>query len=386
MLNREKSLSNALRGNSAVPLPLRPSSPSRDEHNGPAAPGAESKAQPEQPSLLSSNEWDSQAINGLSADRLGSKHYVWAWRHYQHACTQHWLPEQVDLRADQRQWQDKHALSTDERAIVQRSLSFVNAAKGLLAEQHVLAVYPHITNAECRHYLLRQAFEETLHLHASRLTLDALQLNREDHQAQHKTDAMDRKPRWLSVLLLPLNGVNFDTGMTQQAQQLLRALVASYVIYQGLFLHVAAIPVYGLERRQKMEGIAQMLRMMQQDENRQVLFGVDLINQIKIENPHLWSDTFREELQQLVREAVTLETHSLYEGLPRGILGLNAPMLEEYLQFMANHRCAQIGLDMPFAGATNPFPWLKAHSNEQQAKSPASTTTGSGDHELDWNH
>jgi len=387
MLNREKSLINRPHGHSAVTQSLRTVSTARDECNGhPSAPGKEHKAQSEQPSLLSPGGWESRAINGLAADRLGSKQYAWAWRHYQHACTQHWLPEQIDLQADQRQWQDKHALSTDERAIAERSLSFINAAKTLLAEQHVLRVYPYITNAECRHYLLRQAFEETLHLHASRLTLDALQTNRDDSRAQHKSDAMARKPQWLSVMLLPLDVLHFDTGMAQQAQQLLRALVASYVVYQGLFLHIASIPVFSLERRQKMEGIAQMLHMMQRDENRQVLFGIDLINQIKIENPHLWTEVFREEIQQLVREAVTLETHSLYEGLPRGILGLNAPMLEEYLQFMANRRCSQIGLENPFVGATNPFPWLDAQTNEQPTIASASTTSGGGDLELDWNH
>jgi len=386
MLNREKSMSNRLLGHSVAPHPLRPVSTVQNGRNDGPLPGKELEALSEQPSLLSAEVWASRAINGLAADRLGSQQYAWAWRHYQHACTQHWLPEQIDLRADQRQWQDKHALSSDERAIAERSLSFISATKALLAEQHVLGVYPHITNAECRHFLLRQAFEETLHLHASRLTLDALQLNRDANRAQHKTDAMARKPQWLSVMLLPLDGLNFDTGMTSQAQQLLRALIASYVIYQGLFLHIASVPVLSLERRQKMEGVAQMLRMMQRDENRQVLFGIDLINQIKIENPNLWTAMFREDIQQLVREAVTLETHSLYEGLPRGILGLNAPMLEEYLQFMANRRCAQIGLEIPFGGATNPFPWFDARTSEQPMSVPSSTTRGSGDFGLDWDH
>jgi ribonucleoside-diphosphate reductase beta chain len=59
-----------------------------------------------------------------------------------------------------------------------------------------------------------------------------------------------------------------------------------------------------------------------------------------------------------IRGANALGTQYALETMPRGILGLNAPMFEEYLQFIANRRCAQIGLPEQYAGATNPFPWM----------------------------
>ena len=87
-------------------------------------------------------------------------------------------------------------------------------------------------------------------------------------------------------------------------------------------------------------------------------FGIDVINQIKIENPHLWTSEFREEIIAILRESVELEIHYAYDTMPRGVLGLNANMFEEYLKFIANRRCAQIGLSEQYPGASNPFPWM----------------------------
>jgi ribonucleoside-diphosphate reductase beta chain len=87
-------------------------------------------------------------------------------------------------------------------------------------------------------------------------------------------------------------------------------------------------------------------------------FGIDLVNQIKLENPHLWTTEFRDEISGLMRRAVELEYRYAENTMPRGVLGLNAPMFKEYLRFIANRRSQQIGLDQPFSGATNPFPWM----------------------------
>jgi len=87
-------------------------------------------------------------------------------------------------------------------------------------------------------------------------------------------------------------------------------------------------------------------------------FGIDVINQIKIENPHLWSAEFREEIIKMIRESVQLEIRYAHDTMPRGVLGLNSNMFEDYLKFIANRRFAQIGLPEQYPKATNPFPWM----------------------------
>ena len=87
-------------------------------------------------------------------------------------------------------------------------------------------------------------------------------------------------------------------------------------------------------------------------------FGIDVINQIKLENPHLWSAEFQAEVTQMILEGTELEIAYARDTMPRGVLGMNAAMMEEYLQFIANRRLAQLGLKEQYPSAKNPFPWM----------------------------
>ena len=89
-----------------------------------------------------------------------------------------------------------------------------------------------------------------------------------------------------------------------------------------------------------------------------VNFGIDVINQIKIENPHLWTQAFQDEVISMVKEGVELEYQYACDTMPRGILGLNAKLFHEYLQFIANRRLIQIGLAEQYPNTNNPFPWM----------------------------
>ena len=111
-------------------------------------------------------------------------------------------------------------------------------------------------------------------------------------------------------------------------------------------------------RRNKMTGTSEQFQYILRDESMHMNFGIDVINQIKIENPHTWTDTFKEEIIVMIRDAVEMEYQYAKDTMPRGILGMNASMFEEYLHFIANRRCAQIGLPEQYPGAENPFPWM----------------------------
>jgi ribonucleoside-diphosphate reductase beta chain len=97
-------------------------------------------------------------------------------------------------------------------------------------------------------------------------------------------------------------------------------------------------------------------------------FGVDMINQIKIENPHLWTAEFQQEVLQMIVEGTELEVAYARDSMPRGVLGMNAATMEEYLQFIANRRCGQIGLPEQYPGAKNPFPWMSEQMDLRKEK------------------
>ena len=313
--------------------------------------------------------------------------YDWAYQKYLHACRRHWLPQQVDMAADIAQWQDATALTEDERNIVKRNLGFFATTGSLVANHLVLGVYRHITNAECRQYLLRQAYEESLHTQAYQYLVETLGLDQgEIFNMYREVPAVAHKAEWALPFTRHLSEPGFHTGSLDADRHLLRELVAFYVVLEGLFLHVGFTQILSMGRRNKMTGTAQLFAHILQDTSMHMHFGIDMINQIKIENPQLWDEGFRLQIEQMIRDAVTLETRYAYDSMPRGILGLNAPMFEEYLQFTANRRCAQIGLGELYPGAGNPFPWM-AEMLETDLPAAAVAGAGSAPHggdTLDW--
>jgi ribonucleoside-diphosphate reductase beta chain len=285
--------------------------------------------------------------------------YEWAWQKYLDGCANHWMPQEVNMNADIQLWKDPKGLTEDERTIIKRNLGFFSTADSLVANNLVLAVYRHITNPECRQYLLRQAFEEALHTHAYQYIIESLGLDEgEVFNMYREVPAVARKAEWALPFTQHLADPDFHTGTPQNDQKLLRELVAFYVVFEGIFFYVGFTQILSMGRRNKMTGTAEQFQYILRDESMHMNFGIDVINQIKIENPHIWTEAFKAEIVQMIREAVSLETQYAYDSMPRGILGLNAPMFEEYLQFIANRRCSQIGLPEQYPGATNPFPWM----------------------------
>ena len=303
---------------------------------------------------------DKRVINGLTdVNQLVPFKYKWAWEKYLSACANHWMPQEIPMSRDIALWKDSGGLSEDERRLVKRNLGFFVTADSLAANNIVLGTYRHITAPECRQYLLRQAFEEAIHTHAYQYIVESLGLDEgEVFNAYHEVDCIRAKDEFLIPFIDTLTNPAFKTGTPENDQRLLRSLIVFACLMEGLFFYVGFAQILALGRQNKMTGAAEQYQYILRDESMHCNFGIDLINQIKLENPHLWTPEFREEMQELFRTAVHLEFRYAEDTMPRGVLGLNAPMFKDYLRFIANRRCQQIGIEQLFPGATNPFPWM----------------------------
>jgi len=285
--------------------------------------------------------------------------YSWAWDKYLMACANHWMPNEINMSADLALWNDPNGLTADERLIIKRNLGFFSTADSLVANNLVLAVYRHITNPECRQYLLRQAFEEALHTHAYQYVIESLGLNEaEVFNMYREVPSVATKASWALPFTQSLGDPNFHTGSTENDQRLLRDLIAFYVVFEGIFFYVGFTQILSMGRRNKMVGTSEQFQYILRDESMHMNFGIDVINQIKIENPSLWTPTFKQEIIDLIKDGVAMEYQYAKDTMPHGILGMNAEMFEEYLHFIANRRLNQIGLAEQYPGAENPFPWM----------------------------
>ncbi len=285
--------------------------------------------------------------------------YDWAWQKYLDACANHWMPQEINMSADISLWKRKDGLSADERLIVQRNLGFFSTADSLVANNLVLAVYRHLTNPECRQYLLRQAFEEALHTHAYQYVIESLSMDEgEIFNMYREVPSVAKKAAWALNYTQTLTDPSFQTGSFESDQVFLRNLIAYYCVLEGIFFYCGFSQILSMGRRNKMTGTAQQFQYILRDESMHLNFGIDVINQIKIENPRLWTTDLQQEVITMIIDGTKLEVDYARDTMPRGVLGMNAAMMERYLHFIANRRLIQIGLPEQYQDADNPFPWM----------------------------
>ena len=304
---------------------------------------------------------DQKAMINCRADvnQLVPFKYDWAWQKYLDGCANHWMPQEINMTPDVALWKNEDGLSEDERKIVMRSLGFFSTADSLVANNLVLSIYRHITNPECRQYLLRQSFEEAIHTHAYQYVIQSLGMDEAElFNMYREVPSVARKASWALDFTKELDDPNFETGEAEQDKKLLRNLIAFYCVLEGIFFYCGFTQILSMGRRNKMTGTSEQFQYILRDESMHLNFGIDMINQIKLENPHLWDEEMQDQAAGMILQGMELEIEYARDTMPRGVLGMNASMMEEYLNYIANRRLVQLGLSEEFPKAENPFPWM----------------------------
>ena len=373
MLGWDDEFDTAMGKTAAAAKPAAPLAPSMNSvASGFAAPAAsqglyQQAARPVQPAAAKEgatagrvNAADKRVINGTTdVNQLVPFKYKWAWEKYLSQCANHWMPQEINMDRDIALWKDPNGLTEDERRIVKRNLGFFVTADSLAANNIVLGTYRHITAPECRQFLLRQAFDEAIHTHAYQYIVESLGIpEAETFNAYNEIQCIRDKDEFLIPFIDVLTDPEFKTGTLESDQALLKSLIAFACIMEGMFFYVGFVQILALGRQNKMIGAAEQFQYILRDESAHCTFGIDLINTVKLENPHLWTPEFKEEIKVMFRKAVELEHAYAVDTMPRGVLGLNSAQFMEYMKFICNRRSNQIGLGTLYEGATNPFPWM----------------------------
>ncbi len=295
--------------------------------------------------------------NTVDVNQLMPLKYKWAWEHYLNGCANHWMPTEVPMSKDIELWKSGK-LSQDEKFVIMRNLGFFSTAESLVANNICLAIFKFVTNPEARQYLLRQMFEEAIHTHTFHYIVESLSLDQSEvFNMYNEIKSIQAKDEFEMKLTRDLMEPNFSTETPEGAQKFLENLIGYYIIMEGIFFYSGFAMILSLHRQNKMTGIGEQFQYILRDETIHLNFGIDLINGIKEENPELWTPKFQKHIVNLIKEAVELEIQYAEDCLPRGILGLTAPMFREYVQHIADRRLERIGLKAIYS-AKNPFPWM----------------------------
>ena len=288
---------------------------------------------------------------------LPNKHKQ-VWDLFQKGVANNWSPSEINMSDDIAQWKGD-ALTKDEKLLVKRCLGFFAGSESLVGNNLLLTVARWVTDAECRQYILRQAYEESLHNWTVVTCCDSYNLKvSEVYEAYLNVPSIKAKDDFLMEITTDVNRPDFSTKSVEGKKEFLRNLVSYYIVCEGTFFFSGFAMLLALGRQNKLPGLSDQIRYTLRDESIHIQFGTYLINTIKEQNPSVWTKKFEKETVDHIIKAVELEIDYAKDVLPRGILGLNADMFIDYMQYIGNRRLEGIGIDYRFDSDKNPFPWL----------------------------
>lgn len=283
----------------------------------------------------------------------------WAWDLFIKGCANNWMPTEIGMGKDIEQWKDKDFLTADERLVVKRCLGFFAGSESLVSNNLLINAFRYVTDGECRQYILRQAFEESLHNLTIVYICDSLSLDiKEVYEAYNTIPSIKAKDDFLMGITTDIGRKEFTTSTIEGKREFLRNLITYYVVCEGIFFFSGFAMLLSFGRQNKLPGISEQIQYTLRDESLHIEFGITLINLIREQNPGVWTDEFEKETIEHIKKAVELEVEYAKDVLPNGILGLNANMFLEYMQYIANRRFAQLRLNFSFGEKQTPFGWM----------------------------
>jgi ribonucleoside-diphosphate reductase beta chain len=268
-----------------------------------------------------------------------------------------WVPQEVPMGKDVEMWNGTAILTEQERNVYKRSLAFVSNLDGMQTNNLVTNIVRHITSPEVAIAVVRQAYEEALHVHSYATMVEALGFDPEEIYGLYRKDQqLHSKNQQVLEAVNRIADPLFSTGTFEKDQMFLRACVGNMIL-EGIYFYSAFLNFYVLKRNNKMPGSAEMIQFINRDEDLHLQLFIEIVNQIKKEQPELWTEEFKRLAIEDFKTAVEREWEWGVACMGDGILGLNPQNLRDYLQFVADMRLSAIDLPKIY-GSKNPFSWI----------------------------
>lgn len=286
---------------------------------------------------------------------LHPSRYPWARELYNQAIANTWFPHEIPLKEDLEDWT---TMTEDERFAVKFIMAFFNPAELIVNRVLALGVYPYLKSAECHLYLAKQMWEEANHCVGFEYVLETLPIDREKIYTVHiETPSMKAKEDFINTYMRRMTEETYDVTSTEGKKDFIRNLVAYNIVMEGLWFYSGFMVMLSFRQRNKLRNFGSMINWVLRDESLHLKFGIQLILTILEENSALLTKEFAQEIKDIVIKGVELETAYNKDLFPNGILGLNADYVNQYVQYVADRRLEELGLDSHYHVA-NPAKWM----------------------------
>jgi len=283
--------------------------------------------------------------------------YQWAYDLYTQAVANTWFPNEVQLASD---LGDFEKLTEEEKHALKTVISYLNPNELLINKSLAFGIYPYVNAAEAHIYLSKQMWEEANHFMTFEYIIETFPFDREEIYAAGtgKKSLADKAAFQNKYLGKMLNG-NVDIETTEGKKDFVRSLVAYNIVLEGIWFYSGFMVGMSFRQRNLLRNVGSLLDWITRDENLHLTFGINLLLTVMEENPDLQTEEFAAEIRGLILEAVELERAYNNDMLPKGILGLNADYVNQYVMHMTDRRLEELGFE-PEYNVSNPAKWMAA--------------------------
>jgi ribonucleoside-diphosphate reductase beta chain len=247
-----------------------------------------------------------------------------------------------------------------ERHLLQRLVAFFATGDSIVSNNLVLNLYRHLNAPEARMYLSRQLYEEALHVQFYLTLLDSyipdIQERERAFAAIHNIPSIKAKADFCFKWMDSIQSLERLATRADRRRFLLNLICFACCI-EGLFFFAAFAYVYFMRSKGLLNGLASGTNWVFRDESMHMQFALEVVGTVRREDPSLFDDAMRQEIHEMLDEAVACEMTFAEDLLGQGVPGMSTGDMRTYLEFIADQRLVNLGLEKRY-GARNPFGFM----------------------------
>ena len=260
------------------------------------------------------------------------------WEFYKSMEASFWTAEEIDLSQDLNDWNNK--LSEDERYFVKHILAFFAASDGIVNENLAENFVNEVQYAEAKFFYGFQIMMENIHSETYSLLIDT-----------YVKDEAEKDELFNALEVFPAIKKKADWALKWIESDSFAERLIAFAAVEGIFFSGAFCSIYWLKKRGLMPGLTFSNELISRDE------GVHCDFAVHLHNHHLVNKVPKERIRSIIVDALNIEREFITESLPVSLIGMNAVLMTQYLEFVADRLLVELGCDREY-NTSNPFDFM----------------------------
>ena len=266
------------------------------------------------------------------------------WKMYKKQVDCFWRAEEIDLSKDLADW---NRLTTDEQNFISQVLAFFSASDGIVMENLALRFMKDVQHAEMRAFYGFQIMMENIHSEMYSLLIDT-----------YINDSMEKYKLFRAIEIHPsiCKKANWAKKWISDKQTSFAYRIVAFACVEGIFFSSSFASIYWIKKRGLMPGLTLSNEFISRDEALHTEFAVLLYNKLQ-------NRLIPKQIHEIIKESAEIEKEFVENILPERLLGMNAKLMKQYVEFVADRLCLQLNYDKIY-GSQNPFDFMELISVE----------------------